>query len=293
MFTQPEQASLDAIRQKITQLREYLESCHVPRNDDLDEWFRFLAGFARLQGNISNSQGFLATLLAKRYLQNRFPITQFDAAEKAQGATGLDIDLVTNDGRHIIGEIKTTVPYEIARRDLGAQQKTTFRKDFEKLNTTPADYKFFFVTDTDTYDITLKRYASEIPGVEIILLTGSTMPDEPLSLHISIYERLKEAARNEETVPYGEVARMANLNMDLDKDRAELGNILGTISQHEVKQGHPMLSVVAVFADEGVPSDGFYRWAHDLGLYKGHTEMDELEFFAKELKAAHDFWKTH
>jgi hypothetical protein len=71
-------------------------------------------------------------------------------------------------GERIVGEIKTTVPY--GKNDLGAQQKTTFRKDFKKLNEANAPHKFFFVTSRRTFEIMQARYAHLIPDVQIILL---------------------------------------------------------------------------------------------------------------------------
>ena len=171
MLTLKEQTALETIREKFIALCHYLAESTQPPSEDLDGWFEFIAGFNRLQGNVSIDQSFVATLLAKRYLLDRFPISSFDAADKPQGAPGLDIDIVTDEGQRIIGEIKTTVPYAIERNDLGAQQKTSFRKDFDKLNKEEADRKLFFVTDRDTYDIVRARYAPEIPGVEIVLLT--------------------------------------------------------------------------------------------------------------------------
>jgi hypothetical protein len=169
-LTQREQEALDAIRWKIMALRRYLTEYDAPHDENLDEWFDFLSGLAYRQGNIGNQQGYLATLLAKRFLQTRFPITGFDAAEKPQGAPGLDIDLMTDDGQRIVGEIRTTAANQPERYDLGAAQKATFRKDFAKLNAAEADHKFLFVTDRDTYEIVLQRYMSEIPGVEVVLL---------------------------------------------------------------------------------------------------------------------------
>lgn len=139
----------------------------MTRLHGLSSWYRRRI----IQGNTSNDLSFLACLLAKSYLSKRLEISDFDAAAKPQGATGLDIDLITADGRHVIAEIKTTIPYSEAKNDLGAQQKASFKKDFDKLNKAQADNKFFFVTDLKTYNIVKQRYAKFIPGVEIILLT--------------------------------------------------------------------------------------------------------------------------
>jgi hypothetical protein len=170
-FTPKEQAFLQQIRQRIKHLREYLDDHDCPDEEALVEWLDYLSAMRAIQGNFSNDVSFVATVLAKRYLSARFDIGAYDAAAKAQGAQGLDIDLVTADGQHIVGEIKTTVPYSKARDDLGSKQKETFIKDFEKLNAAEADHKFFFVTDRKTYEVVQQRYLHLIPGVEVVLLT--------------------------------------------------------------------------------------------------------------------------
>jgi hypothetical protein len=167
-MTSNEQAYFKRIRQHVTMLHNYLSSNAAPIDDDPELWFEFVAGIRDIQGNVSNDQSFLATMLAKRYLMSRFELADFDAAEKAQGAPGLDVDARTVGGNRIVGEIKTTVPY--GNNDLGAQQKTTFQKDFKKLNEAEATHKFFFVTSRRTFEIVQVRYAHLIPDVEIILL---------------------------------------------------------------------------------------------------------------------------
>ena len=59
------------------------------------------------------------------------------------------IDVQTQKGQRIIGEIKTTVPYSGARNDLGAQQKQALMTDFSKLNKATADYKYPDSTSPD------------------------------------------------------------------------------------------------------------------------------------------------
>ncbi|PJF21168.1 MAG: hypothetical protein CUN56_12465 [Phototrophicales bacterium] len=168
IYSDKEQAYFDLIRQHITELKQFLSENPVPTEDDPLVWFTYIAHIRSIQGNSSNDQSFLATFLAKQYLMRRFNALNFDAAEKAQGAPGLDIDEVTQDGKRIIGEIKTTVPY--GKHDLGSAQRDSFRKDFNKLNAADADYKFFFVTHQRTFEIVKQRYATEIPDVEVILL---------------------------------------------------------------------------------------------------------------------------
>jgi len=131
----------------------------------------FISAFRKIQGNISNDGSFIATLLAKQFLNSKFGVN-FDAAEKPQGAPGIDIDVRTSEGHRIVAEIKTTVPYRVS--DFGAQQAASFKKDFAKLAASDAAHKFLFVTDSSAFSA-LKgdKYTKLMPGVRIVhLITG-------------------------------------------------------------------------------------------------------------------------
>jgi hypothetical protein len=106
-----------------------------------------------LLGNHYNFTSLLAGILARRYLEKRFPGLKYDSAKKAQGAKGLDIDVIGESGERIIGEIKTTVPLEQANNDFGATQKKAIKDDIKKLKKEVADYKFLFLTDEDSYNL--------------------------------------------------------------------------------------------------------------------------------------------
>ena len=57
-------------------------------------------------------------------------------------------------------------------KDFGAQQVTSFKKDFVKLNSALAEHKFLFVTHELAFTALQKsKYCSQIPGVKIVLLT--------------------------------------------------------------------------------------------------------------------------
>ncbi len=163
-------SSIAKIKGKVFRLRSYLTALDF--DSEVSEIYlsKCLNQIKTIQGNINNDISLLTTLLAKDYLQNRFDLPPLDFAEKPQGAPGLDVDLITKNGMRVIAEIKSTVPYSGARNDLGAQQKSSFLKDFEKLNKETADNKFFFVTDQETYTIVMRKYKNQIPDVEVVLL---------------------------------------------------------------------------------------------------------------------------
>lgn len=173
-YTENERTGVNGIVQRLQNIRGFLNNQSLGEDllseQNLDRLFGLLTQFKEIQGNSSNDISLAACLLAKRFLADRFAISNFDAAVKPQGAPGLDIDLVTQDKKHIIGEIKTTTPYSGAKNDLGSNQKDSFYKDFTKLNKTTADHKFFFVTDDHTFDIVKRKYTQKLQGVEIVLL---------------------------------------------------------------------------------------------------------------------------
>ena len=106
----------------------------------------------------------------------------------------------------------------------------------------------------------------------------------------AIYERLKQAARDQTTVFYGEIAQIAGLNLAFDSDHGKLGQLLGAISLHEHESGRPMLSALVVNKDTGYPSASFFEFARKLGKYNGHSEMEMLTYYARELQAVFDCW---
>jgi hypothetical protein len=112
-----------------------------------------------------------------------------------------------------------------------------------------------------------------------------------MAINLQIYERLKEVASNGDLITYGEIAPLANLNMDDPDDRNKMSEILGDISRYEHKQGRPMLSAVVVLAGISYPGEGFFNLARELGLHHGKKELEDLDFFVQEVKRVHESWK--
>lgn len=145
----------------------------MPLDADPRSWLAYLTGIKSALGNLNNDLGFVATLLVKGYLQERFGIVDFDAAGKPQGASGVDIEARTADGMTIVGELKTTKPYQPG---FGAAQRTAIIKDLTRLGGSAADHRFMFVVDEDAFAALCRpALASRVPGVEIVnLVTGRT-----------------------------------------------------------------------------------------------------------------------
>jgi CobQ-like glutamine amidotransferase family enzyme len=169
-----ESDALKVTARKLTDLRDYLNTCSLGEGIDLRRLKTAVEQVQEIQGNLANDGSLIACVLARQFLQRRFEIPAFDAAAKPQGAPGLDVDVLTSSQKRIIGEIKTTVPHERNRRDLGANQKATFIKDFEKLEGKEAQHKFFFVTNPLTHEVVSERYGNRFRdgNIEFVLLGG-------------------------------------------------------------------------------------------------------------------------
>jgi hypothetical protein len=171
-LTDREKRYCSEITQRISHMRTFLNENALPDPPDPTAWHSFLSQFRKIQGNLSNDGSFIATLLAKQYLCSHFKVA-FDAAEKPQGAPGIDIDIETDEGDRIVAEIKTTVPYQVT--DFGAQQTASFKKDFAKLSASEAKHKFLFVTDSRAFSALQKeKYTKLMPGVRIVNLNTTT-----------------------------------------------------------------------------------------------------------------------
>ncbi|MCH8807058.1 MAG: hypothetical protein IH986_13340 [Planctomycetes bacterium] len=96
-----------------------------------------------------------------------------------------------------------------------------------------------------------------------------------------LYERLIEVASAQKCVYYREIAPLVNLDMSLPPDRAEIGRLLGEVSQHEHALGRPLLSLVVISHEGNKPGKGFFTLARDLGVYTG---PDEDTYWNTELK---------
>jgi len=185
-LTRGEMDHLSVLALKLQELRLYLgTNILTPESLDSRIWYQHLVGIKRIVGNLNNDVSFVASLMAKEFLQLHHNLDVLDCSSKSQSAPGLDIDIRTLEEERIIGEIKTTISYK--KDDLGSQQKTTFFKDFDKLASKQADFKYFFLTERETFEIVKKRYLQRLKGVSIILVPQAT-EDENAIFEIPSHE---------------------------------------------------------------------------------------------------------
>ena len=102
-----------------------------------------------------------------------------------------------------------------------------------------------------------------------------------------LYETLVEAARASETVTYGELGEMLQMDFGNPNDRRWVGVLLGEISRFEVAAGRPMLSSVVIHKDDFQPGKGFFALGREPALVE--PGEDEMAFAIRQLKAT---WAT-
>lgn len=108
-----------------------------------------------------------------------------------------------------------------------------------------------------------------------------------------VYRKLQSVAKAGTMITYSELNTCCKLNLDFNniKDRNIISKILGEISQHEVKEGRPMLSAVVILKGTvpPFPAHGFFNYASELGV-RNPGEAD-LNLWYRQLKKSWDFWK--
>lgn len=127
--------------------------------------FEFLIGLKNFIGNIDNRIHDSAMVLVEDFLKVTHPEIE-DWDFKMGSQNGLDIEGSIDGIHRVIGELKTTKPY--GTTDFGAQQKATILNDLERLESNDIEYKYFFVIDSNSLDILLKKYHDKFPTVNMV-----------------------------------------------------------------------------------------------------------------------------
>lgn len=173
--------ALNRLREKLRRFRDWLSAVDAVALKTTGDFWPVLAEMKSRLGNMDNERSMVATIMAKQYLSQKYDLREWQATTKAQGAPGLDIDILTVDGRRIIGEVKTTVPH--LETDLGAQQKHAFGKDIEKLTKGTAAEKYFFVTEERVFDLMKReKYANKLPGIMLVLIAPERSAEHRFSI---------------------------------------------------------------------------------------------------------------
>ena len=99
----------------------------------------------------------------------------------------------------------------------------------------------------------------------------------------TIYEAIVKVAEDEDCVYYGELASLIGLSARTSK----IGPILDRINRIEHSAGRPLLSAVVIKKMSGMPGNGFFNLARNLGLHDGNRNR---KYWLKELRRVHDYW---
>ena len=106
--------------------------------------------------------------------------------------------------------------------------------------------------------------------------------------HQAVYERLVKAARAGEFVHYGELAKVLGIDLDNPHFGAQVGKVLGQISEDEVAAGRPMISAIVVSKDTMLPGGGFFKLGQE--LHRTERDEDEIGFAIRQIKRVHEYW---
>jgi len=106
-----------------------------------------------------------------------------------------------------------------------------------------------------------------------------------------VLAELITAARYKGKVTYQEIAKLIGLPLEGNYMGAQIGHLLGDISEDETKRGRPMLSAIVVNTT-GQPGPGFFDLARGLGRLSGASSDEERRFWQSEVDAVHDTWQV-
>lgn len=104
----------------------------------------------------------------------------------------------------------------------------------------------------------------------------------------AIYDGLVAAARAREFVFYSALGDELGLDLQDERERLRLWDVLCEISRSEASVGRPMLSAICVQEQDHLPGHTFYTLGTELGLV--HPGEDEIGFAIRQIKEVHDHW---
>ena len=102
------------------------------------------------------------------------------------------------------------------------------------------------------------------------------------------YSLMINAAQHHGFVTYQEVAQANGIPTYGSYMGKVVGELVGLVSENEVKHGRPMMSAIVVGVS-GKPGKGFFDWAKELGVLS--SGQDEYDFWQAECKKIYETWK--
>jgi hypothetical protein len=104
---------------------------------------------------------------------------------------------------------------------------------------------------------------------------------------------LIELARRKQTCYYQQLCDDCKLGLVMRESefaRAEIGRILGAISEYEHKNERPLLSALVISKGDNYQGDGFYKLAEELGFGKWQKLKKDISFEIGQMNACYEFW---
>ena len=104
------------------------------------------------------------------------------------------------------------------------------------------------------------------------------------------YATLIIAAHNAQMLTYEGIAKLTGLPKVGAAMAAQVGQLLGEISEDEVGSNRPMLSALVVEKNTGQTGKGFFKIAMKLNRLSGMSKTRKKAFLAKEKRALYELW---
>lgn len=105
---------------------------------------------------------------------------------------------------------------------------------------------------------------------------------------------LIEKARKKQTCFYQELSDACKLGLfmsDSPHDRAEIGRILGEVSENEHENDRPLISSLVISKGENYQGDGFYKLAEALGYGNWKKLKSDISFEIGQMNKCFEFWE--
>jgi hypothetical protein len=112
-------------------------------------------------------------------------------------------------------------------------------------------------------------------------------------MHQPIYDRLLELASNRLLTSYSDIAPLAGLDMNAEKDRKKMSELLEEIARFEHGENRPMLTALVIHrGNDNNPGEGFFAIALELGLFQGsRDDIMRTTFWTQQVADVHAHWR--
>lgn len=112
----------------------------------------------------------------------------------------------------------------------------------------------------------------------------------------TVRKKLIEIARKkgEQTITYQDLSDECGLGLvmrDSEFARAEIGRILGKISEFEHKHDRPLLSSLVLSKGSAYEGHGFFKLCEELGFGPWKKLQADITFPSIQMRRCYDFWK--